>query len=80
MSIRASMWLSEHDRKSLHVYWELAEREMENGRAIAVPVYIAVDKGNSNEEVAVRLPKEIAEALLTVLFPNYLEYCGYRVC
>ncbi len=80
MSTRTSIWLNEHDRKCFRVYWELAEREMENGRSIGAPVYIAVDKGNSNEEVAVRLPKEIAEALLTVLFPNYLEYYGYRVC
>jgi hypothetical protein len=49
--------LGEHEGKSLHVYSELAEREMEGAKSVAAPIFIAVDKGNSNEEVAVRLPK-----------------------
>ena len=80
MSTRSSIWLAEDDGKSIHLYWELAEREMKDGRSIAAPIFIAVDKGNSNEQVAVRLPKEVAEALLTVLCPNYLDQFGLKVC
>jgi len=68
MSTRSSIWLSEDKGKSLHVYWELAEREIENGRSIAAPVYIAVDKGDSNKEVAVRLPKRLPRLCLQFCF------------
>jgi hypothetical protein len=71
MSTRSSLWLGEDKGISVHIYRELAEREIERGRMVAAPVYISVDKGGSNTEVAVRLPKEIAEALLTVLSPTH---------
>jgi len=37
------------------------------------PIYIAADAGDANKEVAVRLPKEIAIQLLTVLSANAAE-------
>jgi hypothetical protein len=79
VSTRDSIWLGEDGGKSVHIYWELGERKMEGGRSAAAPIYIAADKGDSNDEVTVRLPREVAEALLTVLFPDYLEYFGLKV-
>lgn len=38
MSTRSSIWLGESEGKSVHIYWELAERETENGRMEA-PIY-----------------------------------------
>ena len=32
MSTRSSIWLGETDGKSVHIYWELADREIENGK------------------------------------------------
>ena len=80
MSTRSSIWLGESDGKSVHIYWEYADRDVEAGRKInrmVAPVYIAVDDGDSNNEVAIRLPRKIAQEILRVLSPNYQE--GYEV-
>jgi hypothetical protein len=71
MSTRSSIWLGESEGKCVHIYWELADRETENGRMTGAPIYIAGDAGNVDEEVAIRLPKEIAIRLLTVLSPDW---------
>ncbi len=76
MSTRSSIWLGESEGKSVHIYWELADRETENGRMIGAPIYLAVDNGNADEEVAVQLPKEIAVRLLTILSPNWADEVG----
>jgi len=76
MSTRSSIWLGESEGKSVHIYWELAERAMGSDTKKGVPVYIAVDAGNADEEVAVRLPKEIAIRLLTILSTKYDEEVG----
>ena len=70
MSTRSSIWLSESEGKNVHIYWELADREMETGRMIGIPIYIAANTENADEEVEIRLPKEIAERLLTILSPT----------
>jgi hypothetical protein len=76
MSTRHSIWLGESQGKSVHIYWELAEREVEDRTRMRVPIYIAVDGGNVDEEVVVRLPKEIAMRLLMVLVPNWADEVG----
>lgn len=76
MSTRSSIWLGESEGKSVHIYWELADRETENGRMIGAPIYLAVDNRNADEEVAVQLPKEIAVRLLTILSPNWADEVG----
>ncbi len=43
---------------------------------IGTPIYVAVDAGNADEEVAIRLPKEIAVRLLTILSPNWTDEVG----
>jgi hypothetical protein len=73
MSTRSSIWLGESKGTSVHIYWELADREIENGRMMRAPVYIAVDDGDSDREVAIRLPKGIAIRLLTALSANFAE-------
>ena len=40
------------------------------------PIYIAVDVGNAEEEVPIRLPKEIAIRLLTILSPHWANEVG----
>lgn len=70
MSTRSSIWFGESDGKSVHIFWELAERGVQDGIMTAAPVYIAVDEGDSKQEIAVRLPKQIAEALLPLLQPG----------
>ncbi|HEX7422331.1 MAG TPA: hypothetical protein VF311_00365 [Terriglobales bacterium] len=75
MSTRSSVWLGESGGKSVHIYWELADRKQENGR-ITTPIYIAVDAGNADEEVAIRLPKEIAIRLLMMLSPDWADEVG----
>jgi hypothetical protein len=71
MSTRHSIWLGESQGKSVHIYWELAERDVEDRTRMRAPIYIAVDDGNAEEEVAIRLPKEIAMRLLMGLVPNW---------
>ena len=73
MSTRSSIWLGESKGKVVHIYWELAEREIENGRMTGAPVYFAVDAGDADKEVAIRLPKGIAIQLLTILSSNFAE-------
>lgn len=76
MSTRSSVWLADAAGKCVHIYWELADRDIEEGKRMArmvAPVYVAVDKGDANEEVAVRLPKKITEEILKVLSPNWHE-------
>ena len=69
MSTRSSIWLGESDGKSVHIYWELADRER-IGERLAAPICIAVDDGDSNNEVTIRLPREIAVRLFAVLCPE----------
>jgi hypothetical protein len=76
MSARSSIWLGESKGKCVHIYWELADREIENDGVIGVPIYIAVDDGNVDEEVAIRLPKEIAMRLLMMLSPRWADEVG----
>jgi len=76
MSTRSSIWLGEDEGKDVHIYWELSDRDVEAGRTVGkmvAPVYIAVNEGDANAEVAVRLPKDIAEAILKVLDPDWQE-------
>ena len=76
MSTRSSIWLGKNAGKCVHIYWELADREVENGTTTKTPIYIAVDAGNVDEEVAIRLPKEIAIRLLMVLSPDWANEVG----
>lgn len=71
MRTRSSLWFGESEGKNVHVYWELAERELRDGKMVGAPIYIAVDDGK--KEIAVRLPKEIATQLLLILSRNYSE-------
>jgi len=73
MSTRSSIWLGEGQGKSVHIYWELAEREVGDGQMMRAPIYIAADTGDANKEVAVRLPREIAIQLLMILSANPAE-------
>jgi hypothetical protein len=73
MSTRSSIWYGEDEGKTVHIYWELAEREVGDAKMWRAPIYIAADAGDANKEVAVRLPKEIAIQLLTVLSANAAE-------
>jgi hypothetical protein len=76
MSTRSSIWYAEDEGKVLHVYWEYADRDVEAGEKrgkMVAPVYIAVDDGDADEEVAVRLPKSIAEEILNILSPNWSD-------
>ena len=70
MSTRASIWLGESAGKCVHIYWELAERESSDV-GLRAPIYVAVDDGN--EELVIRLPKEIAMKLLMVLSPTWTD-------
>jgi hypothetical protein len=76
MSTRSSIWLGIDKGKSVHIYWELADRNIENGRMTGAPIYIAVDAGNADEEVAIRLPREIAIQLLMKLSPDWDDELG----
>jgi len=75
MRTRSSIWLGESEGKCVHI-WELADREIENGGMTGVPIYIAADAGNVDEEVAIRLPKEIAMRLLIMLSPDWANEVG----
>ena len=72
MSTRSSIWLGESKGKFVHSYWEHAEREAEDGRMRA-PIHLAVDSGNENQEVVIRLPKDIAIRLLIALSDNFAD-------
>jgi hypothetical protein len=76
MSTRSSIWLGGNRGKFVHIYWELADRETENGKMTGAPIYIAVDAGNVDEEVAIRLQKEIAIRLLMMLSPDWANEVG----
>jgi len=76
MSTRSSIWIGKSEGKCVHIYWELAHRETENGRMTGVPIYIAADAGDVEQEVAIRLPKEIAIRLLMMLSPDWANEVG----
>jgi hypothetical protein len=73
MSTRSSIWLGESKGKSVHIYWELAERETGYGRTMRAPIYLAVVAGDADQEVAIRLPKGVAIRLLTALSPHFAD-------
>jgi hypothetical protein len=76
MSTRHSIWLEESQGKSVHIYWELAERDVKDRSGMRAPIYMAVDGGRADEEVAIRLPKEIGMRLLMGLIPNWADEIG----
>ena len=65
MSTRSSLWYGEDEGKAVHIYYELADRDVALG---AAPVCIAVE--SHGEEVVTRLPKAVAEPLIKLLDPN----------
>jgi hypothetical protein len=69
MSTRSSIWLGESDGKSVHIYWELADLGQVAGHMTA-RIYLAVDDGNADNRIAVRLPKDIAARLFAALRPD----------
>jgi hypothetical protein len=73
MSTRSSIWLGESQGQCVHIYWELAERDLQDGKRMSAPIYVAVDGGEAGDEVAIRLPKEIAIRLLIGLVPNWAD-------
>ena len=73
MSTRSSIWYGISDGRVLHIYWELAEREIVRGQMTGAPVYIASETEKTEEEIAIRLPKEIATKLLMALSPTWTE-------
>ncbi|MGH9516834.1 MAG: hypothetical protein ACRD3P_14275 [Terriglobales bacterium] len=80
MSTRSSIWLADAAGKCVHIYWELADRDIEQGRPMrrmVAPVYLSIDEGDANKEINVRLLKTIAEEMLRVLSPNWRE--SYQV-
>ena len=76
MSTRSSIWLGESAGKHVHIYWELGDREIEKGRMLGAPICLAVDAGNPDQEVAIRLPKDIAIRLLMILSDNFSDEIG----
>lgn len=73
MSTRSSIWLGENEGKNLHIYWELADRDIELGQKLGkmvAPVDMAIDDGDADRERVIRLPKETAEILLDALCPT----------
>ncbi|HUO27213.1 MAG TPA: hypothetical protein VMU61_16215 [Candidatus Aquilonibacter sp.] len=73
MSTRSSIWYGESEGRIIHIYWELAERETVQGQMTGAPVYIAAVAENTEEEIAIRLPKEIAMKLLMILSPTWTK-------
>jgi len=73
MSTRSSIWLGENRGGYVHIYWELGERDSGDGKMMRAPVYIAVDPGDREQEVGIRLPKDIAIRLLMGLSPNWAD-------
>jgi hypothetical protein len=67
MSTKSTIWLGEDAGKTVHIYWELAERIPRK----AAPVFISVHAGDCNDQVAIRLPKDLAEILLSKLDPEW---------
>lgn len=76
MSTRSTIWLGESKGKCVHIYWKLGEREVETGRITGIPVYLSVDAGDVEKELAIRLPKDMAIRLLTVLSENFGDEVG----
>ena len=72
MSTRSSIWLGKSEGKHVHIYWELAERESDE-TALRAPIYIAADAEDTGEEIAIRLPKEIAMKLLMVFSSSWTK-------
>jgi hypothetical protein len=70
MSTRSSIWLGKSDDKYVHIDWELAERETDGDQRMRAPIYLAADSGDENQEVVIRLPKDIAIRLLIALSDN----------
>ncbi|HVI09450.1 MAG TPA: hypothetical protein VND65_14270 [Candidatus Binatia bacterium] len=73
MSTRSSIWYGKDEETGsiVHIYWELAECEIENDQMTGAPIYIAAESEKTREEIAIRLPKEIAMKLLMVLSPTW---------
>ena len=72
MSTRESIWYGEQGKSYVHIYWELADRDVAAGRKLGkmvAPVYLSVEC--DLKDVDVRLPKDTAEQLLDVLKPDW---------
>ena len=74
MSTRSSIWLGQSDGKYVHIYWELAERETDGDQPMRAPIYLAADSGDENQEVVIRLPKDMAIRRLVALSDNFADH------
>ncbi len=82
VSTRDSVWLGESGGKSLHLYFELAEREQADGQVLAAPLYLeasGVDSDGTPIETSVRLAKETGEKLVAILAADKPQKLRYKV-
>ena len=79
MGTRTTIWLRQSNGTGVHGYWELAERTTENGRMTGIPIYLSVDSGDIEKELAIRLPKGFAIRLLTVLSDKFADEVKYVI-
>jgi hypothetical protein len=75
MSTRSSIWYAEDEGKTVHIYWELAEREDRWPGHAGADLHCG-RRWDVNQEVSIRLPKEIAIRLLMALSPNWADQVG----
>jgi hypothetical protein len=73
MSTRGSVWGGDDPEtgKSIHIYFELADREVNPLRA---PVYIGVtdiESKDAEAEEIIKLPSDVARALVKAIKPGY---------
>ena len=68
MSTRSTIWLGTDEKSGdCHLYWELAERTPK-----AAPIYLEIEA--SGRRAVIRLPREVAEQVRSVLCPDAV--CG----
>jgi hypothetical protein len=66
MSTKESIWYGEDKAgRACHIYWELAERDVEKGSA---PIYVSLERDLA--ELTFKLSPELAERLRAFLAPD----------
>jgi hypothetical protein len=68
MSTKSSIYYAVDDSGiSCHIYWELAERVLQQGRMVAAPVMISFGDAKTGDPLPIRLTPEIARQIFAAL-------------
>ena len=68
MGTKSSIYYGEDESGiALHIYWELAEREVVHGKMVAAPLFMGINHPYEIDQNPIHLPPDVAQRICEAL-------------